>query len=95
MTDLLRRQITAAQGITPAVLPVGLHRREVTKLLDLHAQAAWRRSLRCEAGSCVEVAFLDEAVAVRDSKVSRGPLLQFPHSEWQAFVAGIRAGEFD
>lgn len=45
---------------------------------------------------CVEVADLDDGGrAVRDSKDPAGSVLQFTGREWQAFVAGVRAGEFD
>ncbi|WP_084505236.1 DUF397 domain-containing protein [Nocardia harenae] len=33
--------------------------------------------------------------AVRDSKNPAGPVLDFTPSEWTAFVAGVRAGEFN
>jgi len=60
------------------------------------APVVWRRSTRCSQDSCVEVADLpDGGVAVRDSKQSfGGPVLTFSAQEWQAFVAGVRAGEF-
>lgn len=48
-------------------------------------------------GSCVEVAFLDNGacpVLVRDSKHQSGPVLEFTHAEWDAFLKGVRAGEF-
>lgn len=48
-------------------------------------------------GNCVEVAFFDDdvrQVMVRDSKHRGGPVLQFNESEWDAFVKGVRAGEF-
>lgn len=96
VTDLLYAvsAITAKATIRQYRLSV-IDRGRVTALIDLRPGADWRKSRRCEAGSCVEVAFLSEAVAVRDSKVTNGPLLQFPHSEWSAFVKGIRAGDFD
>lgn len=56
----------------------------------------WRRSSRCEATQCVEVA--DEAgrVLVRDGKLADGsPVLEFAPGSWAAFVAGARVGEFD
>jgi hypothetical protein len=43
----------------------------------------------------VEVAFADDAVLVRHSQDSSGPVLSFSHSEWKAFLAGARNGEFD
>jgi hypothetical protein len=55
----------------------------------------WRRSSYCEAGTCVEVARLDSAaVAVRDS-CDPNLRLVFGRAEWAAFVAGVRAGEFE
>jgi len=32
---------------------------------------------------------------VRDSKDPAGPVLIFPRTEWAAFTAGVRSGEFD
>jgi hypothetical protein len=58
----------------------------------------WRKSSYSGSGggNCVEVAQLPTpAVAVRDSKNPDGPRLVFPASEWQAFVAGVKVGEFD
>lgn len=45
--------------------------------------------------NCVEVAYLDAGTAVRDSKNPDGPALVFTPSEWDAFLAGARNGEFD
>ena len=36
-----------------------------------------------------------ERVEVRDSKYQKGPMLTFTHPEWQAFLKGVRAGEFE
>jgi hypothetical protein len=41
-----------------------------------------------------EVAFLEGAVAVRDSKDPSGPALLFTAAEWDAFSAGMTGGEF-
>jgi hypothetical protein len=60
--------------------------------------AAWRTSSFSGAnGNCVEVADLHGGGrAVRDTKDrGRGPILLFTSSEWQAFIAGVKAGEFD
>lgn len=61
------------------------------------APAVWRKSTRSnEQGACVEVADLPNGGrAVRDSKDPDGGHLMFTGSEWVAFTAGVRAGEFD
>lgn len=64
--------------------------------IDL-STAQWRKSTRSGAygDNCVEVAFVDEAIAVRDSKDTTGPVLVFTRGEWDAFVGGAKDGEFD
>ena len=48
------------------------------------------------AEGCVEVRILpDGMVGVRDSKDISKPAHVFTPYEWHAFVAGVRAGEFD
>jgi hypothetical protein len=45
---------------------------------------------------CVEVAALrDGSVVVRDGKLADSPVLTYTRGEWAAFVAGVKAGEFD
>jgi hypothetical protein len=44
---------------------------------------------------CVEVAFVDGQVGVRDSKDRQGPMLVFTANEWDAFLAGASEGQFD
>jgi hypothetical protein len=59
--------------------------------------AVWRKSTYSGPdGNCVEVAFLvDGNVAVRDTKDNgRGQVLAFAPGEWDAFLAGVSAGEF-
>jgi Domain of unknown function (DUF397) len=47
-------------------------------------------------GNCVEVASLPgDEIGVRDSKDSEGPVLRFTPAEWDAFLGGVRNGEFD
>jgi hypothetical protein len=60
-------------------------------------RAAWRKSSFSGSGNaCVEVADLDGgARAVRDSKDPTGGHLTFTATEWAAFTAGVRGGEFD
>ena len=60
--------------------------------------AVWKKSSRSNGNggnNCVEVAFLDTAVAVRDSKNPTGAPLMFTYPEWAAFVGGAKEGEFD
>jgi hypothetical protein len=55
----------------------------------------WRKSTQSYTNGCVEVAFVDGRVAVRDSKDPSGPVLVFTPFEWAAFLGGVRDGEFD
>lgn len=54
----------------------------------------WRTSLRCSSAACVEVAKVGETYLFRDSKDPAGPTLSFTTDEWDAFVAGVEAGDF-
>lgn len=55
-----------------------------------------KSSLSSYNGNCVEVAGLaDDIIRVRDSKNPRGGVLNFTQAEWDAFVGGVRMGEFD
>ena len=49
----------------------------------------------CANGSCVEVSHVEDQVLVRDSKDPSQTPLSFTYSEWDAFIAGVKAGEFD
>ena len=60
--------------------------------------AVWKKASRSNGNggnNCVEVAFLDSGVAVRDSKDRSGPALMFTTAEWTAFVDSAKEGEFD
>jgi hypothetical protein len=59
------------------------------------ARAVWRKSSRSGNNGCVEVALDPAEVAVRDSKDRNGPVLRFNAHEWEAFLAGVRNGEFE
>ncbi|WP_433714229.1 DUF397 domain-containing protein [Nocardia sp. CA-084685] len=56
----------------------------------------WFKSSYSEgSGQCVEVAWLDGgSIGVRDSKDQTGPALIFTPSDWDAFTAGVKDGEF-
>ena len=47
----------------------------------------WRKSSFSGGnGDCVEVGWPEERVAVRDSKNSAGPTIDFPRATWAAFL---------
>lgn len=55
-----------------------------------------KSSLSYANGNCVEVS--DQpggTVGVRNSRDREGPVLLFSPGEWQAFLGGVRNGEFD
>ena len=67
---------------------------ELTRELET---ATWHKSTRSgpDGGECVEVAELSGGRrGVRDSKNPTGPALVFTPGEWDAFINGIKDGEF-
>lgn len=57
--------------------------------------AAWFKSSRSTANSqCVEVAFVDGSVAMRDSKNPDKGALVFGEQAWSSFITGVANGEF-
>jgi Domain of unknown function (DUF397) len=52
-------------------------------------------SSRYHTGSVGVTALPDGGVAVRDTKTADGPVLTFTADEWDAFLRGVAAGEFD
>lgn len=65
----------------------------------------WKTSSKSTCGAqCVEVSFLETeelkdgkpiVVYVRDSKNPEGDTLGFTAEEWDAFLDGVKEGEFD
>ncbi|MFC4068898.1 DUF397 domain-containing protein [Actinoplanes subglobosus] len=55
----------------------------------------WRRSSFCNNGACVEVAFFEGSVFVRDTKDPQREPIAYSSDEWRAFIAGVKGGEFD
>ena len=57
----------------------------------------WRKSARSIGnGQCVEAARLaDGRLIMRDSKNKSGPYLLFTQGEWNAFILGVKDGNFD
>lgn len=77
--------------------------------MDL-SEAQWHKSSFSgnNGGNCVEVAEICDTIdvpghkaehsaliAVRDSKDPDGPKLFFTPAEWEAFLIGVKANEFD
>lgn len=58
-------------------------------------QVGWAQSSFCEGGSCAQVNHdADNMIGVRNSRIP-GEVVWFDSGEWAAFVAGVKAGEFD
>lgn len=58
----------------------------------------WTKSFASEpnGGNCVEVNIgSDGLVGVRDTKLAKSPVFVFDAGEWEAFLAGVKAGQFD
>ena len=68
------------------------------KIVPDLTRAVWRSSTESAttaSGSAVEVAILEDGVALRDSRRPDGDVLFFTPAEWDAFVGGAKDGEFD
>jgi hypothetical protein len=55
---------------------------------------SWRRSSRCNGGSCVEVAELDSVIMIRDSAEPGNTPIIVSRDAWLNFVLGVRIGLF-
>lgn len=61
--------------------------------IDL-ARLEWRKSTYSGGGNdCVEVAFVRDGAALRDSKNPAGGALWVSAEEWKSLLAAARAGE--
>jgi hypothetical protein len=91
------REVTAREGLAQDLL--GEERKPKENVMsDINPDTlTWFKSSFSAAGACVEVAVLPNqaGVAVRDSKDRSQPPHRFTTDEWNAFLAGVRAGEFD
>lgn len=83
--------------ISPSLLNNSYYRRHGIRPEDF-TRAAWQKSsFSGYNGSCFEIARLrSDRIGVRDTKDrGSGPVLVFNQDEWTAFLAGLKAGEFD
>jgi hypothetical protein len=67
---------------------------------DQLSVVAWHISTKSDGGggNCVEAGLLTDGsghVAVRHSKFPTGPAIVYTQAEWEAFLGGVREGEFD
>jgi Domain of unknown function (DUF397) len=63
-------------------------------MLDMSG-ADWRKSSHSAEGNCVEIAFLGDSVAIRNSNDRQGSMLVFTRADWRSFLRSVRDGEFD
>jgi hypothetical protein len=66
--------------------------------MDIDRRAArWiKSSVSTGNGACVEVASIrEDEVLLRNSRDPEGLVQTFTKAEWTAFLAGVKAGEFD
>jgi Domain of unknown function (DUF397) len=64
----------------------------------LFDEKRWAKSFASEpnGGNCVEVNIgASGLVGVRDTKLASSPVFVFDAGEWAAFLAGVKAGQFD
>jgi Domain of unknown function (DUF397) len=63
--------------------------------VELAEGAQWRKSSFSASGDCLEWSIGIDNVRLRDSKSQPGTELLLSHSEWRAFLEGVKAGEAD
>lgn len=58
-------------------------------------QHIWRTASFCAGGECVEVAQRGDSILMRNSTEPHGRILEYTTGEWESFIRGVKAGEFD
>ncbi|WAL66007.1 DUF397 domain-containing protein [Amycolatopsis cynarae] len=64
----------------------------------LFDEEKWEKSFASEpnGGNCVEVnTGTAGVIGVRDTKLADSPVFVFDAGEWEAFLVGVKAGQFD
>ena len=60
-----------------------------------HEDMEWRKSSFSANHNCVEFRRVEGGVEVRNSKRPDEATIRYTASEWRAFIAGVKNGEFD
>ena len=50
----------------------------------------WKKSRASVTANCVEVAFINGTILVRDSREPTGPVISISLEEWASFLHGLR-----
>jgi hypothetical protein len=58
-------------------------------------EPTWHISKLCEGGACIAVGTLGESILIGRKEDREGSYATFTRNEWQAFVAGVKDGDFD
>ena len=64
----------------------------------LFDEGKWAKSFASEpnGGNCVEVNIgTPGLVGIRDTKLAASPVFVFDAGEWEAFLTGVKTGQFD
>jgi uncharacterized protein DUF397 len=64
-------------------------------MAERETSPAWHKSSFSQNSDCAEWRFSGDLVLLRDSKDPSGPVIQFTHAEWRAFVNGVKSGQAD
>ena len=65
------------------------------QVCDADFKVSSQTSATFAGGTCVAVAIKPEGVAVRNSNDGAKVTTFFTHEEWNAFIGGVKNGEFD
>ena len=55
----------------------------------------WHAPIMCDSGSCVQVARHGDSVFFGNTTEPEGPVITYSMAEWDAFLIGVKRGDFD